>query len=152
MIPSDLLLVLDRCARAQRWSFGQLVSAYGTQRPKLTDSVHEEGGLEPQHNGLVRCSAWLGTITVSFFSIPSNPGKVKSPRRADGGNPCQNRRSRFSKQDNGKNGIDDTSGKEAVPRNPALFFTAVSVRDVIKHRPAGFRNCTDIVSILPLEL
>jgi hypothetical protein len=55
MIPSDLLLVLDRCARAQRWSFGQLVSAYGTPATQ----AHRLG---PRGGWIATTAQWPGSL------------------------------------------------------------------------------------------
>ena len=76
--------------------------------------------MQPQRDGLVRCSAWLSINSVSFILFPGSPGIVKAQRRADGANPCQNRQGRFREQHTGKNGIENPPDKVDVPGNLAL--------------------------------
>jgi hypothetical protein len=90
------------------------------QRPTLNDPAHEDARLQPQRDGRVRCSTWLGIISVSFLLFPSSPGIVKAQRRTNGANPCQNRQGRFREQHTGKNGIEDPPDKVDVPGNLAL--------------------------------
>ena len=76
--------------------------------------------MQPQRVGQVRCSAALGVISVSLLLFPSPPGIVKTQRRTDDANPCQDRQGRFCEQQSGKNGIDDPSDQVDVPGNLAL--------------------------------
>ena len=90
------------------------------QRPTLNDPAHEDARLQPQRDGRVRCSTWLGINSVSFLLFPSSPGIVKAQRRTNGANPCQNRQGRFREQHTGKNGIENPPDKVNVPGNLAL--------------------------------
>ncbi len=40
------------------------------QRPKLSDPARETRGLQPERDGRVRCSAWLGRVCIHSNPIP----------------------------------------------------------------------------------
>src|SRR5207247_5005512 len=64
-----------KCCRAYVRLPEKLVVGYAwrVQRPndpKLSDPAHDELRLQPERDGRVRCSAWLGRIIVSMLGKP----------------------------------------------------------------------------------
>lgn len=93
------------------------------ERPKLSDPAHERVGLQPERDGRVRCSPWLGRVVMSYLSQLRRQAACKlaavyrSPARAHARSPRIRRDERAR------------SNHRTLTRSPA-------VRDLARcHRP-----------------